>query len=73
MASFFTRYLLFTFCLYILFNVSLSYFEDIDECLNTPCNSNANCTDNEGSFDCQCNAGFSGDGLNCTSKINIDT
>ena len=70
-ASFSTRYLIFTFCLYILFNVSSYYFEDFDECLNTPCHSNASCTDNEGSFDCQCNVGFSGNGLSCTSKINI--
>ncbi len=44
-------------------------FLDIDECLNNPCHHNASCTDNEGSFDCQCNAGFSGDGIsNCASK-----
>ncbi len=40
-------------------------FLDIDECLNNSCHHNASCSDNEGSFDCQCNVGFSGDGVNC--------
>ena len=42
---------------------------DIDECeLSTPCDSNANCTDTVGSFDCFCNVGYSGNGLVCISK-----
>ena len=44
------------------------WFIDINECLNNPCHDNANCTDTEGSFDCQCNSGASGNGRNCTSK-----
>ena len=48
---------------------SMLVFLDIDECSFNPCDVNANCTDNEGSFDCQCKHGFSGDGLNCTSKV----
>ena len=44
---------------------------DTDECLGNPCHANASCTDNEGSFECQCYHGFSGDGLNCTSECNI--
>ncbi|CAB4042758.1 kinase C-binding NELL1-like, partial, partial [Paramuricea clavata] len=40
-----------------------------NECLSSPCHINANCTDNESSFDCQCNVGFSGNGFNC-SNIN---
>ena len=44
------------------------YFTDIDECLSDPCHTNANCSDNEGSYDCQCNVGHSGNGFNCSSK-----
>ena len=41
---------------------------DINECeldMHT-CNSNANCTDTEGSFNCTCGEGFEGNGFNCT-------
>ena len=55
------------------FMFTICYFPDVDECLNNPCHINASCTDNEGSFDCQCNVGFSGDGVNCTSKISFFT
>jgi len=45
---------------------------DINECeddeLNN-CNENANCTNAEGSFTCSCNPGYTGDGVNCTSKL----
>ncbi|XP_072048651.1 uncharacterized protein [Amphiura filiformis] len=44
------------------FNVSV----DDDECLTSPCDANAVCSNNPGSYDCTCNAGFSGDGLSCT-------
>ena len=43
-------------------------FSDIDECLSNPCHVNANCSDTQGSFGCQCNIGFSGNGFNCSSK-----
>ena len=46
-------------------------FLDIDECLNKPCHNNATCTDTEGSFECQCDNGFSGSGLNCISKATV--
>ena len=39
---------------------------DIDECENNPCDQNANCTNNEGSYLCECNAGYTGNGLSCT-------
>ena len=43
------------------------YYSDIDECtFANPCHVDANCTDTFGSFNCSCNLGFTGDGLNCT-------
>ena len=33
------------------------------------CNSSANCTDTDGSFNCTCREGFEGDGFNCTGKF----
>ena len=46
---------------------------DVNECeLETyPCNSNANCTDTDGSFNCTCREGFEGDGFNCTGMYNM--
>ena len=46
------------------------YLTDINECENGDdnCNENANCTNTEGSFTCSCNPGYTGDGVNCTSK-----
>ena len=32
------------------------------------CDENAQCTDTPGSFNCTCNPGYEGNGLNCTSK-----
>ena len=48
-------------------------FLDIDECQTNPCHVNANCTDVEGSYECQCKTGFSGDGVICTSKTSFHT
>ncbi|CAK8696725.1 unnamed protein product [Clavelina lepadiformis] len=43
--------------------------EDIDECTNPPnensCDSHAQCTNSIGSFQCNCNIGYVGDGLFC--------
>ena len=43
---------------------------DIDECqLNTDeCDINASCNNTEGSYQCTCNSGYWGSGLNCTGK-----
>ena len=44
---------------------------DIDECLRQHhnCSENALCTDIIGSFECDCLAGYTGNGVNCTSKL----
>ena len=41
---------------------------DIDECISNldNCDDNATCTNTEGGFDCECNDGYSGDGITCT-------
>ena len=43
-------------------------FSDIDECSEgmDNCAVEAECTDTDGSFDCSCNAGFTGSGVNCS-------
>ena len=45
----------------------------MDECNSTtfPCGDNANCTDTDGSFKCDCLIGFQGDGFNCTGMYII--
>ena len=52
----------------------ISCLSDINECASADTNScdpNAACTNNPGSYACQCNSGFTGDGLDedCTSKF----
>ncbi len=53
-----------------IFKVQLIFFifSDIDECSegSHTCDENANCTNTDGSFKCQCKIGFSGDGDTCT-------
>ena len=46
-------------------------FADINECFMTTddCDDDALCTNTEGSFECTCSPGFTGDGLNCTGTI----
>ena len=43
----------------------LSACVDFDECEKEPCDQNANCTNNVGSFSCTCNFGYDGDGISC--------
>lgn len=50
----------FTFC----------YFTDIDECTTKThkCHINAICANNNGSYDCTCRNGYTGDGFSCKGK-----
>ncbi len=42
--------------------------QDIDECTaSSPCDANAACTNQPGSFACACNDGYTGDGLTCAA------
>ena len=45
-------------------------FADINECSTGQalCHNYSTCTDTEGSYECTCDIGFSGDGLHCTSQ-----
>ena len=44
---------------------------DINECISgsAECHDNATCSNSDGSYECPCNTGFSGDGINCISEI----
>ena len=44
---------------------------DIDECLREldDCDANATCTNTNGSYECQCIMGFTGDGKDCFRKF----
>lgn len=45
---------------------------DIDECADdmlNNCDANAVCTDTDGSFNCQCNNGYTGNGSICFGKL----
>jgi len=39
---------------------SKMYVIDIDECLKTPCQNGGLCVNNNGSYTCNCSAGFTG-------------
>ena len=46
---------------------------DIDECTRNrnPCDENADCLNNDGSFSCVCKKGFTGNGTDCLGKVNL--
>ena len=47
-------------------------FSDIDECKgNHSCHVNAACMNTLGSHVCQCHAGYTGNGANCTGEFNL--
>ena len=41
---------------------------DVDECLDHDCSPNAVCHNNAGSYQCECDPGFIGDGKQCDGK-----
>ena len=50
-------------------NLILS-FSEINECnIDSPCHANATCNNTEGSYTCECNIGFSGDGFTCHGML----
>ena len=50
--------------------MALLTLADIDECVQNidNCGENADCINTVGSFACACEAGYSGDGINCVGK-----
>ena len=45
-------------------NTILRYLTEIDECLTSPCKGdNSTCINTDGSFECRCPDGWSGDGI----------
>lgn len=53
---------------------SKSSFTDINECQNDspPCHFNATCRNMPGSFTCECNIGYQGNGTVCSGKFSWD-
>ena len=49
----------------------LKLYTDIDECQESVCDRNGNCTNTIGSFECTCNIGFTGSGLECEGGWNM--
>ena len=41
-------------------------FVDINECADGPCGYNSNCLNTIGSYLCECQTGYEGNGTNCT-------
>ena len=55
-------------CVRLTGNVSLMLCADIDECeegIVNDCHPDANCTNTEGSYTCECQSGFTGSGDFC--------
>ena len=47
------------------------FLPDIDECKINVCHHNASCTNTQGSYNCTCNPGYIGDGLNCKGRFGL--
>ena len=57
---------------FVATNCLFNNFTDINECTKLPsfCHRNANCTNANGSYSCQCLTGYSGDGkVDCTGIV----
>ena len=48
-----------------------SFKLDVDECSeeSDPCDENADCINNDGSYSCTCKQGFTGDGVSCSGML----
>ena len=53
-------------------NLFMENLPDINECTSGEhnCHQNATCSNNNGSFSCSCNSGFSGNGTYCEGLFN---
>lgn len=51
--------------------MSINFVSDIDECSKngSPCDENADCLNNDGSYTCTCKDGFTGNGTVCVGKL----
>ena len=56
----------------LFYNVLFSHQTDVDECTEDydDCDTNAECTNTPGSFECTCNIGYTGDGVTCEGAYN---
>lgn len=43
----------------------ITWTVDIDECVSNPCHPNATCANINGTFTCECDTGYVGDGFTC--------
>ena len=59
------------FTIVVFISIFLNTISDIDECVDASlnnCDTDATCTNTEGSYQCMCNDGYSGDGTVCQGK-----
>ena len=58
-------------CIQVPLFVYQAFAEDIDECIEgtDDCDDNAVCTNTEGSFTCECESGYTGNGRICSGKL----
>ena len=51
-----------------LVGFSSTFISDMNECSSDPCHTNATCTNIAGSYTCECNEGYTGDGYDCKGE-----